>query len=837
MPAQLSQNRRDVRVALAVALACVAGFAVVLWPLWQSATRVLAFNDGNIEIVLSPVFAYPESITRIWDDHFYFGRGDVGFGIAGFSALESALGPYGYRRVGPLFITALLGLAGFWLARQLRRSRTASAVVGLFLGLCGWTLTSTLAGLFGRPLALLWAALALGLIERAEAVDAQRAAPRRALTIALAGGALGLAIAETADVGAFLALSLAAWWLLGPRPPRARLRHWRRYALLFLVLVSASALVSSHTLVKMAGTELAAGLDVEQTEEAAWDWATQWSYPASESLALAVPGLFGSSSRSETAPYWGGLGRTPGHPEAGGWRHFKLSGYYFGTAVAVMLATLAVGLGRRRFQWSTGDRRRAWVALGLLLISVMLAWGRHFVAYGVFHSLPFMGTIRNPEKWLGPAVLFAAVALGYAVDALLEHIEAPDADGHGFGRAFDAGCLLAAVGLVLLSGAVFPADSGLQPAQLLAAAGAGERAVLGALLVLLGLVAARRLAAWLSIKGLSPSVRRLAFGGPLALLVAAQLLVAARPYVEIHDSAYLGDPSPVVEALDRLEHGRIKLLPSRDAVLNNWRQTYFASRATPLFDPISVRALPGEEARFFAAVGQRPLDLWRLGAVRYFFATRPAVDELAALPDAADDFYVIETRTAADWDPRLTDPVHRISRTLGRRGEEAISLLELRSARPALRLLPTWTPVDDGEAGDRAVREAFADPNFDIPSARFIHGAPPPPAVPRESRDRDGALEVISRTPTRVEARVTGPGMLLRASRFDPRWRVSIDGEGAPLLRANSIFQAVQVGDGEHRVVFEFAPPQGLFALSVAGRLALLMLAVAVFRRPSEATP
>ncbi|MEM8997495.1 MAG: hypothetical protein AAGF23_22105, partial [Acidobacteriota bacterium] len=328
--------------------------------------------------------------------------------------------------------------------------------------------------------------------------------------------------------------------------------------------------------------------------------------------------------------------------------------------------------------------------------------------------------------------------------------------------------------------------------------------------------------------------RGAAIATAVAALLTLQLTAAARPYVETTGGAYLDAPSPLKDALDRHGGGRIKLLPPRHSVLNNWRQTYLASRGAPLFDPISVRALPPAEAAFFAAFGDRPLDLWRLGAVDTFFASRAAVEELIAQPGASDDFYVVETRRAGEWDPRLLDPGHRISRSLGARRDEAISLLELRTARPALRLLRTWTPVPDDDAGDRAALEAFADPEFDAPAARFVHGAPPPPAV-RRGADQDGEVDILDRTPTRLEARVEGPGMLLRASRYDPRWRVRVDGEEVELLRANVLFQAVPIGPGEYRVVFEFAPSQGLFAFSVAARLGLLALAVAFFRRRGDA--
>jgi hypothetical protein len=62
--------------------------------------------------------------------------------------------------------------------------------------------------------------------------------------------------------------------------------------------------------------------------------------------------------------------------------------------------------------------------------------------------------------------------------------------------------------------------------------------------------------------------------------------------------------------------------------------------------------------------------------------------------------------------------------------------------------------------------------------------------------------------PNRVEVEVSGdtPGYLVLADVWFPGWRCTVDGEPAPLYRANYLFRATPVGAGTHTVVFAFEP-------------------------------
>jgi hypothetical protein len=103
-----------------------------------------------------------------------------------------------------------------------------------------------------------------------------------------------------------------------------------------------------------------------------------------------------------------------------------------------------------------------------------------------------------------------------------------------------------------------------------------------------------------------------------------------------------------------------------------------------------------------------------------------------------------------------------------------------------------------------------------------------------------GTARIIGEVPERVVVQTDSatPAYLVMADTFDPGWTVTVDGRPAPIRPAYVAFRAVSLPEGQHTVVFSYAPAgfgQGMW-LSFGG---LLLSALLWFRRPPpvELTP
>ncbi|HEX9616379.1 MAG TPA: YfhO family protein, partial [Anaerolineales bacterium] len=94
-------------------------------------------------------------------------------------------------------------------------------------------------------------------------------------------------------------------------------------------------------------------------------------------------------------------------------------------------------------------------------------------------------------------------------------------------------------------------------------------------------------------------------------------------------------------------------------------------------------------------------------------------------------------------------------------------------------------------------------------------------------------LQVLSENPNRlsVSMQASAPGYLVLADVWYPGWQARVDGEPTPVLRANFLFRAVSVPQGEHYVELVYRPAWFYLgalvsALAWAGAAAFLILRV-----------
>ena len=91
--------------------------------------------------------------------------------------------------------------------------------------------------------------------------------------------------------------------------------------------------------------------------------------------------------------------------------------------------------------------------------------------------------------------------------------------------------------------------------------------------------------------------------------------------------------------------------------------------------------------------------------------------------------------------------------------------------------------------------------------------------APAESRVR---IIAYRNTEVVIEVDAAAPGYLVLNDPWHPWWFATVDGRGAPVMRANVIFRTVQVPAGRHRVRFEFRPLTGAWR-QIAAKLGIVL--------------
>ena len=805
---------------------------------WQVLSRpevVFAFNDGSIEQALAPGMRHPEAFFRRWDNQFFFGNAIGVSPLNTNGVLETLLGPHQFRRWGVVASIVFAGLAGAWASRQFGRSRTAAGLSAILFALCGWTASFAVSGLTGRSFSTAWALLSIGMLERSR---------RRGgwLGYLIAGGFLGLCVSDTPDVGVLLAFACAGFFVLSHWPTREgrRLPVILRRGGLLAAYTAAAILLAVQMLIIMKSTALGdaspPAADTAASPTARYDWATQWSLPKAETWSLIACDYHGASNRSPESPYWGQMGRTPGWEELRqGFRNFRLSGYAMGAVPFAMLLGVGMLLMRRPLPdlLQGDDRRMAWVFAVLAALCLMLAWGRHFPLYRLFFSLPMMSSIRNPDKWLGGFVVFSGLAFALAVDVVLAVARRPRSERRKAWLAMAPGLavlpVLAVLGLLALKFRRMAFEGRLQsdgyPDGVVEAA--WENAVSANLQVLvISLLVAGAVAVLLRVTPASDAQagrRATIWGAALGAMIAVELIRAGLPFMMPHPYQHLLRENPLTEYLETRRHqGLIKTLPSEQPLLNQWRLTYLRARGLNLFDPVSVRALPGDYRRLFETLAASPLRLWQLGSVRYFLCMPEIAEQLERIG------FSPQLELGVDQQGPAYIPTTQVPEEL-----RFVHVLEFPAAVPPVYTPTAWTNLPDSAEGDAAALARLADPAFDPRHETILQAA----GLPESGAGPAAPVAMLTNTTVHAAYQVDMPadGLLVRTVKHHPDWEVTIDGNPAPLLRANFLLQAVQIPAGDHHIEFSFRPSQKPLAAAAIGRLLLLCALILYFARPRPA--
>ena len=858
---------------------------------WRSFdTSLVHFsNDGPLGQQNVGWLKLPEAMTGMWDD-----LNDVGYAVGTYSASISALikfifGPLGYAKFYPAIALFILGLGALTFFRTLKLSRVA-AVLGAVAAMLNSSFFSCACwGVASQQVALGMDFFALALI-----VSNTAETPRlvRWVRLALAGLCVGLNVMDAADIGALYSLIVAAFVFIKSLTEENgnTLKKIARGIGRVAIVAIFAGFIATQTILSLIGTSIqgVAGTAQDSASKAQhWDFATQWSLPKKETLGLFVPGLFGykMDTPKDMMPalqdayrggaYWGGVGRDPaldrfidsgsqGTPPSGFMR-FSGGNSYCGVLVLLIAAWAAAqSFRRQKSPYSEPQKKLVWFWLGVLLISLPLAWGRFapgshssndFLFYALLYKLPYFSTIRNPIKFLDFFSLAMVILFAYGIQALSRQLDrtAPKSANlftqleNWWQRAdlFNRRWIFACGGILGASVIGWFIFSSQQPAfvQYLQKMGFPDETMareiagfsLGQVAWFLALLAVAIAALTLVIAGYFTGTRARFGIGLLATILIFDLGRANLPYIihwDYKQKYEVGTLNPIVEFLrDKPYEHRVAGLPFHapegmellDQIYRiEWMQHHFPYYNIQCLDLIQMPRMAEDLKTYLEALSPRSTDTsvqlfarrWQLSNTRYLLGPAGYLEVMNQQLDPVQKRFRIAQRFEIVPKPGILNPQRLEELTAVPTDNGRYALFEFTGALPRAKLYANWQV----STNDAANLKTLTDLDFD-PAKTVLISTPQPDLPSVATNENSGTVEFSSYSPKKIifTANATAPSVLLLNDKFDPHWRVTVDGKPAELLRCNYLMRGVQVPPGQHAVEFDFSLPSKPMYVTLAG--------------------
>ncbi|UCC75977.1 MAG: YfhO family protein, partial [Anaerolineales bacterium] len=170
---------------------------------------------------------------------------------------------------------------------------------------------------------------------------------------------------------------------------------------------------------------------------------------------------------------------------------------------------------------------------------------------------------------------------------------------------------------------------------------------------------------------------------------------------------------------------------------------------------------------------------------------------------------------------QLSQLVNMGDHTLCYRSED-VAVYHNHGALPRVFVVHDAQAVPDDEEAIRMLRDLDFDPRAKVLLAaeKVVAGQPATMGVDRAE------LVTYDTRLVEVEVEAASGGYLVLTDAWYPGWRVWVDGQEAPLLRADLIFRAVRVDAGKHLVEFAYEPQSFRVGLLVSAAALLLLSAL-----------
>jgi len=876
-------------------------------------------NDGPYGRMVPPQNRLPAILTGLWQDLNWLGGAFPAPSPNLTTLVRLVTTPLFFSKFYPAFSLFVVSICAWFCFRRYKFSPIACLLVAVavvlnsdFVGTAAW-------GVITQP-------VAFGMNFLALAALADTTSPRRWLRVVLAGFAVGLGVSEAYDIGALFSIFVAAFAVFqslvteGPRTKRV----FNAVGRLAVVAICAG-FIASAALATLIGTQIKGVVGMAQDAESKaerWNQVVQYSIPKIETLGFVVPGLFGIRGDSpDGAAYWGRGGSDVSWDEfvdSGGksgkpdprtaFRAGAGSNYAGVLVVLIALFGIAQLFRKQCGVFSSVERKIIWFWGGVVIVGLLLMYGRFAPFFQFFYALPYASTIRNPAKFHHVAQWALLIVFAYGAEALCRiGFNAPATAASGLGAqwksfwakatgfdrkwvaasalvvlAFGMGWLILAATrgkledhLVELTRLQFlgmgypPETAAAQAANTAESARATAKFAVGQVgRSVMFIIPAVALVA-ISLSGYFRGPRAKIGGALLVILLIADLLPFAREWVVFVNWKQKYESNSVMEFLrPRPYEQRITQFPvdsnrlppeiaQRNQLLQGlyateWIQHLFAYYNIQCLDVTQEPRVGSDKVAYESVMLGNSLRRWELGNTRYLFGVTALASSLNQLDGGKNRFRVahqFDFASKPGMPGRGGEEITTVSQT-----NAPLSIFEFTGALPRVKLYTNWKVstndptilqnwVKNFQNGSRESISALAaqptvdlatlhelvDPAFDPQQTVLLSEALPSSGGTNQD---PGEVKFDSYAPKHIvlSAKAASPSVLLLNDKFDPNWRVTIDGQPAKLMRANFIMRAVFIEKpGEHRIEFKYQPSRTALWISL---LAVgILVGVAVWLR------
>ena len=254
-----------------------------------------------------------------------------------------------------------------------------------------------------------------------------------------------------------------------------------------------------------------------------------------------------------------------------------------------------------------------------------------------------------------------------------------------------------------------------------------------------------------------------------------------------------------------------------------WAQHHFPYYNIQSLDLIQMNRMPEDIKSYIETFTPPPQDQseypliarrWQLTNTRYLLGAAGFLNVLNQVLDPGQNRFRIAQRFDIATKPGVINPTELQHFTAVTNSTGDLALFDFTGALPRAKLYGNWLV----NTNDRTNLKTLADLSFD-PAKTVLVSTPQKGLPTSATNENSGSVEFKSYSPKNItfDAKATVPSVLLLNDKYDPYWRVTVDGQPADLLRCNYLMRGVFLQPGDHTVEFHFSLPSRPLYVTLAG--------------------